>query len=106
MVSVVVEHHQEQPTDGHASHALQSTLALAKELMVRGVANQDVFRQVGVFGRREEFLACARRTDAHALARKIERIAAADLAIKSSIGGGGPRGSRLQLELLICELAT
>jgi DNA polymerase-3 subunit delta len=81
-------------------------LALAKELMSKGAANQDVYRQVGIFGRREEFLATARRADARALSRSIERIAAADLAIKTSLSGGGAQGSRLQLELLICELAA
>lgn len=81
-------------------------LALAKELMSKGAPNNEVYRQVGIFGRREEFLATARRSDARQLARSIERIAAADLAIKSSLGGGGPQGSRLQLEMLICELAA
>lgn len=81
-------------------------LALAKELMAKGAANQEVYRQVGIFGRREEFLATARRSDARALTRSIQRIAAADLAIKTSLGGGGAQGSRLQLELLICELAA
>jgi DNA polymerase-3 subunit delta len=81
-------------------------LALAKELMSKGAANQEVYRQVGIFGKREEFLATARRSDARALAHSIERIAAADLAIKTSLSGGGPQGSRLQLELLICELAA
>nr|MBA2734096.1 DNA polymerase III subunit delta [Acidobacteriota bacterium] len=64
-------------------------LALAKELMSRGAANQDVYRQVGIFGKREEFLATARRSDAQSLARSIQRIATADLAIKTSLGGGG-----------------
>jgi DNA polymerase-3 subunit delta len=81
-------------------------LALAKELMSKGAANQEVYRQVGIFGKREEFLATARRSDARALAHSIERIAAADLAIKTSLSGGGAQGSRLQLELLICELAA
>jgi DNA polymerase-3 subunit delta len=81
-------------------------LALAKELMSKGAANQEVYRQVGIFGRREEFLATARRADALSLSHSIERIAAADLAIKTSLGGGGAQGSRLQLELLICELAA
>ena len=66
----------------------------------------EVYRQVGIFGRREEFLAAARRSDASQLVRSIERIAAADLAIKTSLGGGGTQGSRLQLEMLICELAA
>ncbi|MDT4897762.1 MAG: polymerase subunit delta [Acidobacteriota bacterium] len=81
-------------------------LALAKELMAKGAANQEVYRQVGIFGKREEFLATARRSDSQLLARSIERIAAADLAIKTSLSGGGAQGSRLQLELLICELAA
>lgn len=76
-------------------------LAYAKELMAQGAPNQEVYRQVGIFGRREEFLATARRSDAHQLARSIKRIAAADLAIKTS-----QATPRLQLELLICELAA
>ena len=80
-------------------------LALAKDLMSRGAQNQEVYRQVGIFGKREEFLATARRSDASKLKRSIERIAAADLAIKTSLGGGGHLGSRLQLELLVCELS-
>jgi DNA polymerase-3 subunit delta len=77
-------------------------LALAKEMMSRGAPNQEVYRQIGIFGRnREEFLATARRSDASQLSRSIERIAAADLAIKTS-----QATPRLQLELLICELAA
>jgi DNA polymerase-3 subunit delta len=82
-------------------------LALAKDMMSRGAPNNDVYRQVGIFGRnREEFLATARRSEASQLARSIERIAAADLAIKSSLSGGGAQGARLQLDLLICELSA
>ena len=46
------------------------------------------------------------RADAQELARRIARIAEADLAIKTSLGGGGDRGSRLQLEMLVCELSA
>jgi DNA polymerase III subunit delta len=81
-------------------------LALAKDLMSKGAPNNEVYRQVGIFGRREEFLATARRSDASQLVRSIERIAQADLAIKTSLSGGGAQGSRLQLDLLICELAA
>ncbi|MDQ3819273.1 MAG: DNA polymerase III subunit delta [Acidobacteriota bacterium] len=77
-------------------------LALAKELMSRGAPNNEVYRQVGIFGpSREEFLATARRSNAHQLARSLERIAAADLAIKTS-----QATPRLQLELLVCELSA
>ena len=75
-------------------------LALAKELMSRGAPNPEVYRQVGIFGKREEFLATARRGDASALARSIKRIAEADLAIKTS-----QATPRLQLEMLVCELS-
>jgi DNA polymerase-3 subunit delta len=82
-------------------------LALAKELMGQGRPKEEVFRLVNMpFSKREDFLATARRADAEELARRIQRIAAADLAIKTSLGGGGDRGSRLQLELLVCELSS
>ncbi len=82
-------------------------LALAKELMSRGAPEQEVFRVVNMpFSQRKEFLATARRADAQELARRIRRIAEADLAIKTSLGGGGERGSRLQLEMLVCELSA
>lgn len=77
-------------------------LALAKELMTRGAAKEEVFRLVAMpYSKREEFLATARRTEADALTRSIERIAAADLAIKTS-----QATPRLQLELLVCELSS
>jgi DNA polymerase-3 subunit delta len=77
-------------------------LALAKELMAAGRPKEEVFRLVPMpFNKREEFLATARRTDSADLARRIRRIAATDLAIKTSLGT-----PRLQLELLICELSS
>jgi DNA polymerase-3 subunit delta len=76
-------------------------LALAKELMTAGRPKEEVFRLVPMpFFKREDFLATARRTDSADLARRISRIAAADLAIKTSLGT-----PRLQLELLVCELS-
>ncbi|HLL70363.1 MAG TPA: DNA polymerase III subunit delta [Pyrinomonadaceae bacterium] len=77
-------------------------LALAKELMAAGRPKEEVFRLVPMpFNKREDFLATARRTDPTDLARRIKRIAATDLAIKTSLGT-----PRLQLELLICELSS
>jgi DNA polymerase-3 subunit delta len=80
-------------------------LALARELLARG-SRQDVFRQVPmpVF-KQNQFLALVQRSDADSIANGIKRIAAADLAIKTSIGGGGPKGAQMQLEMLVCELA-
>ena len=75
-------------------------LALAKELMSQGAPKEEVFRLVPMPQfKREEFLATARRTDASDLSKSLERIAAADLALKTS-----QATPRLQLELLICEL--
>ncbi|HEV2882676.1 MAG TPA: DNA polymerase III subunit delta [Pyrinomonadaceae bacterium] len=77
-------------------------LALAKELMTMGRPKEEVFRLVPMpFSKREDFLATARRTDSADLARRISRIAATDLAIKTSLAT-----PRLQLELLICELSS
>ena len=76
-------------------------LSLAKELMSRGAAKEEVFRLVAMpYSKREDFLATARRTESGTLTRSIQRVAAADVAIKTSQGT-----PRLQLELLICELA-
>jgi DNA polymerase-3 subunit delta len=80
-------------------------LALAKSLMAQGAPTNEVNRLAPYnFEARKKFLELARRTDARALARSIERIAAADVAIKTSLGGGGERGAHLQLEMLVCEL--
>jgi DNA polymerase III subunit delta len=81
-------------------------LALAKELLKRG-ARDEVSRLVyGPPAKRDAFMNTLQRSDATKLARGIQLIAAADLAIKSSLGGGGPKGARLQLEVLVCELAS
>ena len=81
-------------------------LALARELLSRG-SRQDMFRQVPMpFYKQDQFLALVQRSDAKTIADGLKRIAAADLAIKTSLGGGGPRGAHLQLEILVCELAA
>ncbi len=82
-------------------------LLMAKDMMLRGSDRSDVIRAVNLRGRDQEaFLGSARRADAARLARAIARIAETDLSIKSSIGGGGPAGGRLQLEVLVAELAS
>jgi len=81
-------------------------LALAKELLKRG-ARDEVYRLVyGPPAKRDAFMNTLQRSDATKIARGIQLIAAADLAIKSSLGGGGPKGAHLQLEVLVCELAN
>jgi DNA polymerase-3 subunit delta len=82
-------------------------LAWAKEAMARGADKDEVFRTIKLpYNKREDFLATARRADAKTLTKCLQRIAQADLAIKTSLGGGGASGSRLQIEMLVCELAS
>ena len=56
------------------------------------------------FFKRDAFLAHLQHSSAEKIAQGIKLIAAADLAIKTSVGGGGPKGAELQLEMLVCEL--
>lgn len=81
-------------------------LALAKELLQRG-ARDEVYRLIyGPPAKRDAFMNTLQRSDARKIARGLQLIAAADLAIKTSLGGSGAKGARLQLEMLVCELAS
>jgi DNA polymerase III delta subunit len=80
-------------------------LALAKEALTRG-SRDDVFRVVPLPPfKRDAFITNLKRSNEAQIAHGIRLIAAADLAIKTSVGGGGPKGARLQLEMLVCELS-
>jgi DNA polymerase-3 subunit delta len=80
-------------------------LAIAKELLDRG-KKDEVYRSIyGSPAKKDAVMNTLRRSDAEKLARGIKLIADADLAIKTSQGGGGPKGARLQLEMLVCQLA-
>ena len=80
-------------------------LFLSKELMRQGVERSEVARILKLpYGKQEDFLAVARRTEAETLSLIMQKIAETDLAIKTSKGGGGTVGSRLQIEMLVCEL--
>lgn len=80
-------------------------LFMSKELMRQGVERREVARILKLpYGKQEDFLAAARRIEPEKLTWIIRRIAETDLAIKTSIGGGGTAGSRLQIEMLVCEL--
>lgn len=75
-------------------------LALALDALNRGT-REDVFRTVPMPSfKRDAFLKALQRSDPAKIARGIKLIAAADLAIKTSRGT-----PRLQLEMLVCELA-
>lgn len=82
-------------------------LLMAKEAMEKGIDRGEIARMVKLrYSDQEPFLANARRADARKLSRAIQRLSETDLAIKTSLGGGGPVGSRMQLEMLVAELAT
>jgi len=76
-------------------------LAMGKDLLSRG-GPAEVFRNVSMPPfKRESYLATLQRSDAAKLAKGIQLIAAVDLAIKTS-----QATPRLQLEMLVCELAS
>jgi DNA polymerase-3 subunit delta len=81
-------------------------LLMVKEMMLRGVPRGEVASVAKLrYNDQEPFLAAARRADLGSLTRAIKLLAKTDLAIKTSIGGSGPAGARLQIEMLVCELA-
>lgn len=82
-------------------------LFMSKELMRQGVERREVARIMKLpYSKQEDFLATARRTETEKLTWIMQRISETDLAIKTSIGGGGAAGSRLQIEMLVCELTN
>jgi DNA polymerase-3 subunit delta len=80
-------------------------LALAKELLKRG-KRDEVYRLIyGPPAKRDAFMNTLQRSDTAKITRGIKLIADADLAIKTSQAGGGPKGARLQLEMLVIQLS-
>lgn len=81
-------------------------LLIAKDMMSRGADRGEIVRAINLRGRDQEtFLATARRAERSQLSLAISRIAETDVSIKTSLGGGGPFGGRLQIEMLVAELA-
>jgi DNA polymerase-3 subunit delta len=75
-------------------------LALAKDILKRR-GRQEVFKVIRMpYNRQSAYLDIIQRSTQAELARGMQKIAAADLAIKTSLGT-----PRLQLEILVCELA-
>ena len=76
-------------------------LALGKHLLTRG-GRDEVFRNISLPPfKRDSYISTLQRSSAEKIARGIQLTAAADLAIKTS-----QATPRLQLELLVCELAN
>lgn len=81
-------------------------LALAKELIKQGRRDEAGRLVYGSYEKKDAFFSTLQRRDANRIAGDIKLIADADLAIKTSLAGGGPKGARLQLEMLICALGS
>jgi DNA polymerase-3 subunit delta len=82
-------------------------LFLAREMMDQGVERSEVARIMRLpYNKQREFLETARRTKTDRFSWILRKIAESDLAIKTSKGGGGQKGSRMQIEMLVCELAN
>lgn len=82
-------------------------LLIAKGMMERGVERREVASAVKLrYSDQEPFLAAARRAETHSLTTALKCLAKTDLAIKTSMGGGGPVGARMQIEILVCKLAS
>ncbi len=80
---------------------------MAKEAMEQGVDRAEVARIAKVrYSDQAAFMETARRASAQSLTRAIKRLAETDLAIKTSIGGSAPIGPRMQIEMLVAELAA
>jgi DNA polymerase-3 subunit delta len=76
-------------------------LALGKHLLPRG-GREEVFRNIGLPPfKRDAYILTLQRNSAEKIARGIQLTAAVDLAIKTS-----QATPRLQLEMLVCELAS
>lgn len=81
-------------------------LLMVKEMMSGGADRREVANAAKLrYSDQEPFLAAARRADMSSLTRALKLLAKTDLAIKTSSGGSGPVGARLQIEMLVCELA-
>ena len=75
-------------------------LALGKHLLARG-GREEVFKNISLPPfKRDSYISTLQRSDAKKIARGLQLTAAVDLAIKTS-----QATPRLQLELLVCELA-
>lgn len=76
-------------------------LALGKHLLTRG-GREEVFRNISLPPfKRDSYISTLQRSSAAKIAHGIQLTAAADLAIKTS-----QATPRLQLEMLVCELAS
>ncbi len=89
---------------GLIAHNLRRML-MVKQMMEQGVERSEIIRLMRLHPKYHlDFIESARRSDRQKLLAIIRKLAEVDLAIKTSKGGGGPAGARMQLELLVGEI--
>lgn len=77
------------------------------DLMNQGVERTEIARVMRLHpSQQRDFLEIARRNKSEKFSRALQRLAETDLAIKTSKGGGGNQGSRMQIEMLVCQLVS
>jgi DNA polymerase-3 subunit delta len=77
-------------------------MALANSLLMQGAAPAKIFSEVRMPPFKQgAYLSMLRQIDSGAMAQRIQRIAQADLAIKTS-----KATPRMQVEMLVCELMS
>jgi DNA polymerase-3 subunit delta len=77
-------------------------MALAKSLLAQGAAPAKIFSEVRMPAFKQgAYLSMLNRIDSGGMAQKMQRIAVADLSIKTSKGT-----PRMQVEMLVCELMS
>ena len=110
LVDSLVRDTSELTFSGFAEHLVagrkEEAIAALEKVLDDGEEPVALIGTLGWRYREELKRQSARSAYADRLANGLERIAAADLAIKTSVGGGGSSGSRRQIEMLVCELAT
>lgn len=82
-------------------------LMTAKEMIRNNMDKGEIARTLRLpYRKQDEFLAVVRRASYEKLTWMMRRLLETDLAIKTSRGGGGPAGSKMQLEVLVSELVS
>ncbi len=82
-------------------------MMMAASMMQNGLDRREIERMLNLrYGDQEPFLRFARQLGTKGLSKALKRISETDVALKTSIGGGGPSGSHMLIEVLVSELAT
>jgi len=82
-------------------------MMIAASMMQNGSDRRQVEQILRLrYNDQEPFLRFSRQLGTAGLAKALARIAETDVALKTSIGGGGPAGSRMLIEVLVSELVS